>query len=159
MQTKKKVEISQYEGVRLPYRIAVGDIIRCKSFANCFLFNSALHALEGRLWVWSGSEPHREHRELYGHGSRSVDPPRAQAAYLVDQIKMTVGDGPHDIFPNQYRMSRVVSCLRLNEDYCLPRDKESICFSLNEPMSVLGVDEGQIELLGYAQLPLAWEEV
>ena len=37
MQTKKKVEISQYEGVRLPYRIAVGDIIRCKSFANCFL--------------------------------------------------------------------------------------------------------------------------
>ena len=157
MQTLKKIEVRQYEGLRLPYRIAVGDLIRCHAFANCFLLKSAIHALSGKLWVCKESGAHIEYRERDGQGSFNMEAARGVATYLVDQIKMTVGDGPHDIFPNQYRMTRVVSCLRVNDDFCLPQNKEEICFSLNEPMSLFGVDEGEIELLGYAQLPLVWE--
>lgn len=158
MQPLKMVEVNHYEGLRLPYRIAVGDLIRSKAFANCILWNSALHSLAGRLWVWSGPEGHLLSIEQHGQGFRNVESTRAESTYLVEEIKMTVGSGPDDIFPNQYRMSRVVSCLRLSDDGYLPREKESICFSLNEPMSLLNVDEGQLELVGYAKLPITWEE-
>lgn len=158
MQTLKKVEVRQYEGVPLPYRIAVGDVIRCAAFANCFLLNAPIHSLSGKLWVWNGSSSHSVYREREGQGLVNVEPARAEATYLVDQIKLTVGDGPHDIYPNQYRMSRVVSCVKLSEQYCLPKNSEQICFSLNEPMSMFGIEEGEIELLGYVELPIVWEE-
>jgi hypothetical protein len=158
MRAIRNVEILPYEGVRLPYRIAVGDVIRCSAFENCFLFNNAIRSLPGKLWVWNGSETHLRYREQQGEGLGSIDPGRAQTNYLVEQVAMTVGDGPHDVFPNQYRMSRDVSCLRLTADDCLSQATERICFSVNEAMSMCGIEESEIELIGYAKLPIVWEQ-
>ncbi|HNB22489.1 MAG TPA: hypothetical protein PKZ32_08735 [Candidatus Melainabacteria bacterium] len=158
MQSIRKVEVQPYEGARLPYRIAVGDVIRCSAFANCFLFNHPIRSLSGKLWVWRSSESHLRYREQCGEGVGDVEPARAKSTYLVEQIKMTVGDGPHDVFPNQYRMSRDVSCLRLTDDFTLPEKEERICFSLNEAMALCGIQESEIELVGWATLPIVWEE-
>lgn len=158
MRSTCKVEVLQYEGSRSPYRIAVGDVIRCSAFSNCFLFKNPIRSLSGKLWVWSGSESHVRNREQNGEGFKNIDQSRAQASYIVEQVAMSVSDGPHDLYPNQYRMSRDVSCLRLTDEFGLPEIPERICFSLNEFMSLCWIDETEIEVLGYANLPIIWEE-
>jgi hypothetical protein len=78
---------------------------------------------------------------------------------LVLAVELTESVGPDDVCPGNHRLCRNVRCVRLSEGMEFSRESERIQFSLNEPMSVAQPDEGTIEVVGYAELPICWDEV
>jgi hypothetical protein len=73
-------------------------------------------------------------------------------------VELTEAVGPDDVCPGNHRLSRDVLCVRLSEAMEFSAESERIRFNLNEPMSVAQPDEGAIEVLGYAELPISWDE-
>jgi hypothetical protein len=46
----------------------------------------------------------------------------------------------------------------LGEAFVLAENAEEIYFALDEPMSVMSPDEESVEIVGYAALPIRWND-
>jgi hypothetical protein len=62
------------------------------------------------------------------------------------------------MFAGNHRLAREVHCLRLTHNYFLTPNSERIRFSLDEPMSVARPSRDNVEVVGYAELPISWDE-
>lgn len=150
----RKVQVQTYVTASDPRRLAVGDVIRCVDF-QLGLRCAADPDLVVVGWQ-DGSYP--DYRASTGRGQLAHDPSRATAPFLVSSVSFVEGEGPDDVLPGNHRLSLDVRWLRLTDDYCLVADPEKVRFSLHEPMSVAQPPVSRIKLLGYAELPISWDE-
>ena len=93
-----------------------------------------------------------EHHASSGYGTLAHDETRQDAAFLVSSLGFAENQGPDDTIP-EFRLAQDIKCLRLTE-LVLTTDAEQICFSQYEPMSVAQPSDDEIELLGFATMPI-----
>lgn len=134
--------------------LAVGHIIRCPEFATGLKWRATPDDLV--MVAWS-NESYVDYHTNSGKADPANDPTRAQAKFLVFAVSLIEAEGADDVFPDSYRYSRRVTCVRLADDLSFTSESERICFTLNEPMSVAQPKECHIEILGSARLPIFWE--
>jgi hypothetical protein len=149
-----RVVIRPYTQRSDPPRLAVGDIIRCPAFefGFCFFDNPTEVMVAWRNLSFP------DYPATVGNGTLAHDPTRGLALFLVTSIELIESTGPDDSFPGNHRLARDVRCLRLTDDGSFTADAERIHFMLNEPMCVAQPDEDDLEVVGYAELPINWEE-
>jgi hypothetical protein len=99
----------------------------------------------------------------WGKGSRTAanDESRGSALFLVTCIALEETWGPGDVGAPA-RLYRVICCSRLIEDRSmtfLRKDAERIRFLLDDPMACCSPDPNDLEIVGYALLPIGWSEV
>ena len=150
MSISRRVAVSHYERLSSPLRIAVGDVIRCPAFSSAVWLDSELLIVVEQSWA--------DYQLKVGRVRPANDASRARAPFLVESMILIEGEGPADVAPGNHRLSREVRCLRLTEDYGLSPKSERIRFNLDEPMSVTRPKAGSIEVIGFAQLPISWNE-
>ena len=80
------------------------------------------------------------------------DETRAKSPFLVVSLEFDE-NGPNDVI-SDWRLSIIVKCLRLTENYELLTNAEFVTFSKREPMSVAQPPDNEIELMGYARMPI-----
>ena len=51
-----------------------------------------------------------------------------------------------------------MECVRLTQDYCMEAEPERISFNLDEPMRLVRPSEQSIQVVGFVQLPITWDE-
>jgi hypothetical protein len=93
-----------------------------------------------------------------GTGTEVHDTTRGEALFLVVSVELTEQSGPEDVCPGNHRLSREIHCVRLSPDMRFSPGPERIRFALDEPMSVARPKEGSIEVLGFTELPISWDE-
>jgi len=136
-----------------PLQLAVGHIVKCPDFCTGLRWKATP---QGPITVaWRG------HGFIDSHirsntADPADDPTRANAVFIVSTVALREAEGAEDVFPNSFRFSRLVTCIRLDDDYSFTSESERISFSLNEPMSVAEPKESSIEILGFSQLPIFW---
>ncbi|MFI5296694.1 MAG: hypothetical protein ACHREM_01235 [Polyangiales bacterium] len=136
-------------------RLAPGDVIRCQAFAIGLRLNADA---DGPILVAWQKAAYPEHHVRTGHAQHANEPSRGTAPFLVHTVKLNEAEGPDDVAPGERRLSREIVCVRLGLDFSFTRHAEQIRFALNEPMSVASPDESSVELVGYAVLPIVWDE-
>lgn len=134
--------------------LAVGQIIRCSVFATGLKWKAAPN--DPIVVAWSDAS-YVDYHVKSGKADPASDPDRAEAKFLVFAVSLVAAEGADDVFPDSYRYSRNVICVRLAEDLSFTDESERISFSLNEPMSIAQPNERHIEILGFVQLPIFWE--
>ena len=93
-----------------------------------------------------------------GEGTIVDDPTRGEALFLITSIGLVDGLGPDYISPESHWLARKASALRLDADLTFTERSERIEFSMEDPMSVAWTNEAGMEIVGYADLPITWEE-
>jgi len=137
-----------------PLRLSVGHVIRCSAFSGGLRWK---HAMQDPIVVAWRTQGYVESYIKNGKAVLADDLTRAKVNFLVFAISLVEAEGPEDVFPESFRFSRKVTCVRLADDLSFTSDSERISFTLNEPMSVAEPDESRIELIGFVQLPIFWE--
>jgi hypothetical protein len=150
-----RVVLQEYHGRSSPTRLAVGDVIRCPAFRAGLRWKDA----PGEVHVAWTDRHYPEYHIRVGNGIAADDDSRGTAPFLVVAVELTEAVGPDDVYPGNHRLSRDVRCVRLSEGMEFSAESERIRFCLDEPMSMARPDEGTIELLGYAELPISWDVV
>ena len=150
-----RVVLRQYRVRASPTRLTVGDVIRCPDFRVGLRWNHE----PGEVIVAWRDRHYPESHVRAGNGTGADDESRGKAPFLVFAVELAEAEGPDDVCPGNHRFSRDVRCVRLSEGMEFSAESERIRFSLNEPMSVAQPDEGTIEVLGYAELPISWDVV
>lgn len=135
-------------------RLAVGDIIRCPAFQIGLRLD---HQPDEVVVAWR-NRLYPEYHARSGNGIQADDESRAYASFLVMSVGLAEGVGPDDVCPGEHRLSREVMCVRLSAEMWFSSESERIRFSLDEPMSVAQPDVESILVLGYAELPIIWNE-
>ncbi|MFI5297433.1 MAG: hypothetical protein ACHREM_04990 [Polyangiales bacterium] len=136
-------------------RLAPGDVIRCPDFATGLRLRDDP---DGPLLVAWKKGWYPTSYVTSGQAEHADDPTRATVAFLVHTVALNEAEGPDDIAPTERRLSREIICVRLDVDFTFTRESEQIRFALNEPMSVASPDESTIEFVGFAVLPITWNE-
>ena len=152
MIASRQIFVRKYDCVSEPPRIAVGDVIRCGAF------RLGLREKSGEIIVAWAASSYAEYRARAGTGTLADDETRGSALFLVSSISLVEDSGPDDVFPGNHRLTRDVRCLRLTNESCLVAEPERIRFALDEPMSVIRPAEREINVVGYAELPISWGE-
>jgi hypothetical protein len=144
--------LSEYPLQELP--LAVGHVIRCSAFATGLKWKSLPEAPVSVAWI---NQSYIDYHTQVGKAESNCDPSRSNAKFLVFAISLLAAEGADDVFPDSYRFSREVTCIRLDDDLSFTSESERIRFALNEPMSVAQPKERNIEVLGFVHLPIFWE--
>lgn len=134
--------------------LAAGQVIRCPEFALGLRWKSPTN--DPVMVAWR-SQTYIDYHIQSGSAITASDPSRAQAMFLITSVSLVESDGPDDAFPDSFRYSCQVDCVRLADDMSFTSESERIRFSLNEPMSVAQPDQQQIEIVGSVRLPIYWE--
>jgi hypothetical protein len=150
-----RVVVQRYRMWSSRARLAVGDVIRCPDFRAGLRWKRA----PGEVQVAWRDRHYPEYHVHVGNGTAADDHSRGTAPFLVLAVELTEAVGPDDVCPGNHRLSRDVLCVRLSEEMEFSGESERIRFNLDEPMSVAQPDEGAIEVLGYAELPIIWDVV
>jgi hypothetical protein len=138
-----------------PGRLTVGDIIRCADFHWGLRWNNDS---SGEVMVAWRDRSYPAYHVQAGSGTVAHDPTRGAALFLVLSIGLVEVSGPDDMFPGNHRLSREVRGIRLTSDRQFSRGSERIRFALDEPLSVVRPNEENIEVLGFTELPISWDE-
>jgi hypothetical protein len=155
MQNSYQIDVQEYERLAKPPRLAVGDVIRCPAFRSGMVIPGASASQEAVHVAWT-SRIHFDSYLLHNSGIDATDETRGSAPFLVTSVMLEECEGPSDIGAPA-RLSRIVRAVRLTEGGRLQRDAERILFWLDEPMALARPDFEQIDVLGYARLPVGWE--
>jgi len=150
-----RVVLREYTRLADPFKLAVGDIIRCDQFR--LGLRRACDA-SGEIVVAWKDESYPAYHASVGNGTLAHDASRGLAPFLVTAITLVEGTGPDDICPWNHRLSREVDAVRLERDFAVPKTTERVRFNMDEPMSVVRPQPGTIEVLGFAELPISWDQ-
>lgn len=171
MFTSYQVLIRTYECVSTPYRLAVGDVIRCPKFrlGTTYppdpLVQAPPQLGSERITRVAWRDPTRMHSYVAWLNSTNwgkdtytvaIDESRASALFLITCILLTETCGPADVgAPCQ--LYRSLFCSRLSADGYLTNQSERISFVMDDPMSLCQPFLNEIEVVGCAELPIGWE--
>jgi hypothetical protein len=164
------VSIRKYQSVASPYRLAVGDVIRCPAFRLGVTYrpDAVLKALPQlgaepiTLVAWFSPDKMQYHinwaNTTRGEGTYTLanDDSRGSALFLVTAIVLSETCGPEDV-GGPCQIYRTVFCSRLSEGNGLGDDSERISFVQDDPFSVCHARLPELEVVGYAGLPIGWE--
>jgi hypothetical protein len=148
LESEYRLNVQPYACRPNPMRLSVGDVIRCSAFRLGIQF----HRQDAIMVGWR-DETHPSYHASVGNGRLVHDETRGRAQFLVVSLRCIENSGPEDAVP-EARISINVQCLRLTNQLQLQRDAELIEFSQFEPMNVAQPALSEIELVGYAALPI-----
>ena len=149
-----KVNWAKRDEAVLPIRLAVGDVIRCSQFK--LGMRSKVEGIEKLSVAWPDMSWLKSY-EQHDSYEIDVDDNRGTYLYLVVSILMVEVSGPDDVAPYP-RLSRDVKCVRLDEKGWIYPDSENIQFNLDEGVSLARPDHEEIEIVGFAELPIVWNK-